>query len=228
MILARRVAVEQATQERHERNALELGAAARVLAVVVRPEQRFEAMRVAQRFGGERCDHLAETDIAIGERLGLTLGAQEDRADHGRPPPNRHDDDRPHVAHVERGACALQHRIVRGVGDEHRVTRLERPLELRVPVEIDDEVSNRRILVARDQPHLGVAAGEVDRAAIQTERLAQLPSDRLEDVYEVERGGDVLQDVDDGDELITLALKLRDPLLQPGGLRIRRGIALDR
>ena len=32
--------------------------------------------------------------------------------------------------------------------------RLERALELRVAIEVDDEVADRRILVARDEPHL--------------------------------------------------------------------------
>ena len=57
---------------------------------------------------------------------------------------------------------------------------------------------------------------------------SELAGDRLQNVYEMERGRDVLQDVDYRDELITLALQLRDLLLQPGGLRVGWGIALDR
>ena len=74
----------------------------------------------------------------------------------------------------------------------------------------------------------GVAASEIDRAAIEPERFAQLAGDRLQNVYEMQRGRDVLENVDNRDELVTLALQLRDPLLQPGGLRVRGGIAFDR
>ena len=228
VVFACGVPVEQATEERDQRNPLELRAAARFLPIVVRAEQGLEAVRVAQRFRGERRDHLTEANVALGERLGLTLRAQEDGADDGGPPSNRHHDDRAHVTEIECRPRILQHGIVRRVGDEHRVARLERSLELRVPIQIDDEVPDRRVFVARDQPDLGVSAGQVDRAPIERERLAELAGDRLQNVYEMERGRNVLQDVDDRDELITLALKLRDPLPQLGRLRLRLGIALDR
>jgi hypothetical protein len=228
VVFASGIAVEETAQKCDERDPLELGAAARVFAVVVRTEQRLEPVSVAERLRGERRDHLAEAHVALRERLGLALGAEEDRTDDGRPPSNRHHDDRPHVPHVQRGTGVLQHWVVRRVGNEHRVARLERPLELRVAIQVDDEVPDRRILIARDQSDIRVAPGEVDRAAIEPERFAELARDRLQNVYEVERGRDVLQDVDDGDELVTLALQLRDPLLQPGDRRVGRGIALDR
>ena len=228
MILAGRVPVEEPAQERDERDPLELRATSRVLSVVVRAQQRLEPVCVAECFGRERRDDLTEADIALGERLRLPLGAQEDRADDRRAPSDRHDDDRAHVAYVECGACVLQHRIVRRVRNEHRIAGLERPLELRVAVEVHHEVPDGRVLVACHEADVGVAAGQIDRAAIEPERLAELSRNRLQNVYEVERGRDVLKDVDDGDELVTLALKLRDPLLQPGGLRSRWRIALDR
>ena len=228
MIFAGGVAVEQPPQECDERDALELRAPTRFLAIIAGPQQRLEAMGVAKRLRRERSDHLAEADVALGERLGLPLGPQEDRADDGRPRTDRDDDDRSHVAQVERRACVLQHRIVRRVGNEHGVARLERALELWITIEVDDEIPDRWILVAGHEAHIGVAAREIDRAAIEPECFAELPGDRLQNVYEVERGRDVLQNVDNRDELITLALQLRDPLLQPGDLRVRRGIALDR
>ena len=228
MVFARRIAIEQATEERHECYALELRAATRLLAIVVGAEQGLEPMRVPQRFRRQRRDDLTEPNVALGERLRLTLRPEEDRADDRRPPPNRHDDDRAHVANIERRPRVLEHWIVRRIRDEHRVARLECPLELRVPIEVDDEVPDRRILVARDEAHIGVTAGEVDRASIEPERLTELASDGLENVYEMQRRRNVLEDVDNGDELVTLALKLRDPLLQPGGLRSRRGITFDR
>ena len=97
---------------------------------------------------------------------------------------------------------------VGGVGDEHRLARVERALQLGIAIEVDDEVPDRRILVARDEPNLVLFAGEEDRAAIEAERVAQLAGDRLENVDEVKRGRDFLQDVDDGDEVVALALKL--------------------
>jgi len=228
VILASSVAVEKAAQERHQRDAFELRAPTRVLAIVARPQQRLEAMGVAKGLRRQRRDHLAEADVALGERLGLPLRSQEDRADDRRPPTDRHDDDRSHVAHVERRAGVLQHRIVRRVGNEHRVTRLDRALELRIPIQVDDQIPDRGVFVAGYEAHIGVAARQIDRAAIEPERFAQLAGDRLQNIYEMERGRDVLQNIDDRDELVTLALQLRDPLLQPGGLLVRRRIALDR
>lgn len=61
-------------------------------------------------------------------------------------------------------------------------------------------------------------AGEKDRAAIQPERLAQLARDGLEDVDEMERRGDFLQNVDDGDEMVALALQLGYAGAQPADL----------
>ena len=183
-------------------------------------------MRIAKRLRGERGDHLTKTYIALCERLRLALGTEEDRADDRRSPPNRHDDDRTHIAHIECGARGLQHRIVRRIRNEYRVARLERAFELRVALEIDDKIPNRRIFVARDETHVGVSAREIDGAAVKPERFAELACDRLQNVLEMKRGRDVLQDVDYRNELITLSLELRDPLLQPGGLRM--GIMPDR
>ena len=62
--------------------------------------------------------------------------------------------------------------------------------------------------------------GEKDRRTIETERLAELPGDDLQDVGEVERAGDFLEDVDDGDEMITLALQFLDPCPEREELRV--------
>ena len=228
VVLAGGVAVEQAAQERHQGDTFELRPTACVLTVIVRAEQRLESVCIAQRLGGERRDHLTEPDVALRERLRFPFRAQEDRADHGGTPSNGDDHDRAHVPHIERGPRVLEHRVVRRVGDEHRVAGFERALELGVAVQVDHEVPDRRVLVAGHEPDVGVATGEVDGAAIEPERLSELAGDRLQNVYEVERGRNVLQDIDDGDELITLALQLRDLLLQPGGLRNWWGIAFDR
>ena len=186
MLVAPRVPGEQASHEGDQRDALELGSALGLDRVFLVAKERLEAMRVAQRFRGERRHHLAEAHVRVRERFGVAVGAEEDRADHGALPPDRDDDDRPHVAHVERRLDAAQLRVVGGVGDEYRLAALERPLELRVPVQVDDQIPDRRILVARDEAYLVVRAGQEDRAPIEAERFPQFAGDRLEDVDEVE------------------------------------------
>jgi hypothetical protein len=63
-----------------------------------------------------------------------------------------------------------------------------------------------------------VLARQEDRAAVESERLTQLAGDRLQDVDEVERGRDLLQDVDDRDEMVALALQLGYAGAQPADL----------
>ena len=65
-----------------------------------------------------------------------------------------------------------------------------------------------------------MGAGQEDGAPVEPERLAQLSGDRLKDVDEMERGGDFLQDVDDGDQMVALALKLGYASLQTDELVI--------
>ncbi len=72
-------------------------------------------------------------------------------------------------------------------------------------------------------------AGQKDRAPVEAERLAQLAGDRLQNVDEMERGGDFLEDVDDGDEVVALALQLgyaraktSDLVISPIGFQRRR------
>ena len=108
-----------------------------------------------------------------------------------------------------------QHRIVRRVGNEHRLAGVERALQLRIAIEVDDEIADGRIFVARDEPDFVLLAGEEDRAAIEPEGVAELAGDGLQDVDEVQRRGDFLQDVDDGDEMVALALQLGDARAQP-------------
>ena len=68
-----------------------------------------------------------------------------------------------------------------------------------------------RIVVAGDEANLVGVAGEEDRAAVELERLAHLARDRLQNVDEVQRRRDVLQNVDDGEQVVALALQLGDP-----------------
>ena len=88
---------------------------------------------------------------------------------------------------------------------------VEGALELRIALEVDDEVADRRILVARDEADLVPVAGEEDRAAVEAEHVAHLARDGLQDVDEVQRRRDLLQDVDDGREMVALALELVEP-----------------
>ena len=220
VLVALRVAGKESSHERDERDALELGLALRLDRVFLIAKQRLEPMRVPQRFRGERRHDLAEADVRVREGLGVAIRAEEDRADHRALPSNRHDDDRPHVAHVERRFDALERRIGPRIGDEHRLTGLEGALELRIAIEIHDEVADRRILVAGDESNFVVRAREEDRASVETEGLAELTGDRLQDVDEMERGGDFLQDVDDRDEVVALALQLGYPRAEPGDLVI--------
>ncbi len=121
---------------------------------------------------------------------------------------------------------AAEHRVVGGVGDEHRFAALERALELRIAIEVDDEIANRRIFIAGDEANLVLVAGEEDGAAIEAERLAELAGDCLEDVDEVERGGDFLEDVDDGLEVIALARELGDAVAEASEVVSLRLVAL--
>src|SRR3989475_11906866 len=71
-------------------------------------------------------------------------------------------------------------------------------------------VADGRVLVRGDEAHRFAAAlGEEDRAAVEPEGLAQLARDPLQDVDEMQRGGDFFQDLDHGEEVLALALQLR-------------------
>jgi hypothetical protein len=213
------VGVEQPPEESDHRNALQLIPALRGRDITLRPDQRLESMCVAQRLCRERRDRLTEPDIRLGERTRVLLRSQrteEDRADNRAFPPDGQHDDRAHIPHRERRLDALEHRLLRGVGDEDGLTGLEGAFQLGVPVEIDDQVPDRRVLVARDEPDFVLLRCEKDRATIEAERLAELARDALENVDKVEGGGDLRQDVDDGGQLIALALQLGDPRAKSG------------
>jgi hypothetical protein len=88
---------------------------------------------------------------------------------------------------------------------------MHRPLQLGVALEIHDVVADGGIFVRGDETHrLATALGEEDRAAVEAERLAELPGDGLQDVDEVQRAGDFLEDLDEGEQVLALALELRD------------------
>ena len=221
VILGPAVPLEEPPNEGEQRDPLQLSTPFGVAAVLRAPHGGFEALGVPERLRRQGGDDLAEAHIAVREGVGIALRAEEDRPDDRAPPTDRNDDDRADVPEVEERLDVREHGIVRGIGDEHRLSRLERALKLRIAIEIDDEIANRRILVAGDQPNVAGLAGEEDRAAVEPEGLAQLACDRLQNVYEMEGGRDFLENVDERDQLVTLALQLRDLSLQPGDLPTR-------
>src|SRR5438477_428775 len=116
-----------------------------------------------------------------------------------------------------RALDVIRSRMGGRVGDEHRLAPLHRALQLRVALEVHHVVPNGRVLVRGDQAHgPAPALGEKDRAAVQPERLPELASDGLEDVDEVERRGDFLEDLDDGEQMLALALELGNARLESG------------
>ena len=196
-------------------------------------EHRLEAMSVSQYLPRQRRDDLAESHVGLRERLGAPVGPEEDRADDGALRLNRHDDDRPDVPRIEIVADAFERRIGDRVRNEDRLARLERALELGISLEVDDEISHRRIAVRRDESHLVRAAREVDGAPLEPEGVAERARDDLEDLCEVRRRRDFLQNVDDRDEVVALALELcyprakaSDLVIAPTGLRSRRCVVL--
>src|SRR2546421_4538220 len=97
---------------------------------------------------------------------------------------------------------------------------LHRAFQLGVALQVHHVVANGGTLVGRDQPHRPAAPlGEKDRAAVQPERLAQLTRDALEDVDEMERGGNFFENLDDGEQMLALALELGNARLECGGER---------
>src|SRR3982750_3276966 len=74
VLLALRISVQQATEEADECDALELRPALRDGDVLLAPQQCLESVRIAKRLRREGRDGLAESDVRIAERLGVTLG----------------------------------------------------------------------------------------------------------------------------------------------------------
>ena len=91
----------------------------------------------------------------------------------------------------------LQVGIVLRVGNEDDLAGVQGALELGVPSQIHDIVPDARVLVGRHEPR-GLAAllAEEDGAPIEAEGLAELLGDGLQDVDEVQRARDLLQDID--------------------------------
>gem|GEM_PF-6096145 len=228
MVVHLRVPIEQPPNERDQGDALEIGAALPVGCILLIAKQSLEPMGIPERLGGQRRHDLAETYVALGERLRFTVGTQENCADDRGLPLNRHDDDRTNISRVESGLDALKRRIARRVGNENGLARIERAFQLRVPIEVDDKVADRRILIAGDEADLVVFSGQKDRASIEPERVAELSCDRLQDIDEVQGRRDFLQNVDDRDEVVPLPLQLGDASAQTSDLVIPAGLLLRR
>lgn len=207
LIVTGRVAVQEAPEERDHGDTLQVTSPLGRCGVLLITHDRLEAMRVEQRFRGQRRDHLTEPNVRFRERLRVAIGSEEDGADRGGLPSNREHNDRANVARVELFLDRLELRIGSGVGDEDSVAGLEGALQFGITVEIDDQVSDGRVLVTGHEANLVLFAGQEDRGAVEPERIAEFSGDGLEDVDEVEGGGDLLQDVDDRNQVVALALE---------------------
>ena len=116
----------------------------------------------------------------------------------------------------------LERRIGRRVGDEHRLPALNGAAQLGVAIQIHQVVADGGILIRGHEPHrLAAALGEENRAAVEPERLPQLARDRLQDVHEVQRTRDLLEDFDDGEQVLALVLEFGDARGEPLGIRLR-------
>ncbi len=205
MILGLGISIEESSHERDQRDALELGPALSLGRILCRPDHGVEPMGVPQRLGSQGGDHLAEAHIALGERRGVPLRAEKNRADDRTAPSNGRDDDRADVAQIEVLTNVPQHRLVTRIGDEHGLAGLEGTLELGITGEIDHDVADRGIFVARDEPDVRGFAGEENGAAVEPERFTELARDGLQDVAEVQRPRDLLEDIDQCDQMVTFA-----------------------
>ena len=108
-------------------------------------------------------------------------------------------------------------RIVHGVGNEHRLAALHRALELGVALEIDDVVADRGVLVGRHQPHRTCPPRSARKIEQRSSPNAS-PSLRaidLQNVDEVERARDLLENLDHGEQVLALALQLADARGEP-------------
>ena len=182
------------------------------------------AVRVAQRLGGEGGDDLDESHVGVGKRRPVAERAQENRADGDAAPIDRHDRDRLDPAAQQIAAHVLETGIVGGIGDEHGLGAVDRALQLGIPLQIHEVVADRGIFVRGDEAYLLAAPlGEEDRAAIQSERFAQLARDGLQDVDEVQRPGDFLENLDHREQVLAFVLELGNPGRQPLTFRLAVG-----
>src|SRR5439155_81280 len=133
--------------------------------LVLALSQALVAVGVAQALRSERSNDLHEADIRVGEGRAVAVGAEENRADRDRAPRNRHDGDRLHAAIDELVFHMPQGRVVHRIRDEHGLATLHRALELRVAVQIDDIVSNRRVFIGCHEAHVPPAPSAAPRTS---------------------------------------------------------------
>ncbi|OLC73167.1 MAG: hypothetical protein AUH78_14385 [Gemmatimonadetes bacterium 13_1_40CM_4_69_8] len=87
--------------------------------------------------------------------------------------------------------------MVAHVVDDHRALGADGLLDLRVPLELHPQVADGRVLVDGDHAPLVLArGGEHEGAVRQPERLADPSHERLENLVGAQRGGDLLEDVE--------------------------------
>jgi hypothetical protein len=216
--------VEQAPQEPEQRHPLELHAAQLLGGLLAPLCEPLVAMGVAQGLGGERPHDLDEPHVLVRERGPVAEGAQEDRPDRHAAPRDRDHRDGLDAPRLQLALHVLQHRVVGGVRDEDHLPTLQGAPQLGVALEVHHVVADGRILVGRHQPHrVASPVGEEDGAAVEAERLTQLPRDDLEDVDEVEGALHFPQDLDHREQVLAFLLQLRDPRREPLALGVGEG-----
>ena len=187
-------------------------------AIAARGVRRYIEPRTRSELDGVAAGNKYRTGSNPGANTGpdsRTLTAARDRSDHRATPSDGDHHYRAHVAKRKYQLRTLKHRLGARVGNENRLPTLEGTLELRIPLQVYDEVAQERILVRRHQPNIALFSQKEDRAAIQAERLAEAFGDGLQDVHEMKRRRDLGEYVDHGDQLVAFPLELRDSQSEP-------------
>ena len=99
----------------------------------------------------------------------------------------------------------MKHRIVHGVCDKNRLTTLERLFQFGIAIEIHDKIPDRWIFITRHQSHFVALTREENRAAVETECFAELAGDGLQNINEMQRRADFLQNLHHGDQPVAFA-----------------------
>jgi hypothetical protein len=101
------------------------------------------------------------------------------------------------------------------IGNEHRFARFQCLPDLGIAVEVHHVVADRGVLVRRYEAGRALAVlGQIDRTAVEPERLTQLACNTLQDVDDVQGAGDFLEDLDHRQQVLALVLELADPALK--------------
>ena len=177
MVLGLGVTVEEAADESHEGDTLELAGSLPAVGFLLSAEKRLEAVRIAEGVGCERGHNLTETYIVIGEWGRATLGAQEDGPDHRTAPSDWHHNYRAHVPESQEHLGALEHGVGAGVGDEDGLAAIEGALQLGVALQVHHEIAQTWVFIRRHEAHVPLVAEQEDGASVKTECFSETLGD---------------------------------------------------